>query len=168
MPNRNWKIATIALGIIIIGVVSYALYNFAFNKNTLNVKAAIIYKVGGAQPIARATFYLSKKDLETAAKNAGIKTSTSAASLWAFEESVNSQLGKKEISRFIQAFKPDIVSTATTDFNGDAKFESVPSGSYYLIGIAPTRSGMAVWNLPIKITQTQTIMLDQSNAIVAE
>lgn len=182
--SRAWMIATVILAIVMLGAGFYAyriLYGYPSNpnpvfnqqtagnqRNSLAIKAAIVYNFGGAQPVARTTFYLSRIDLENAASKAKIEITTSAPSLWAFEESVNSQLGKKETSRFVKAIKPFIVSTATTDFNGDALFESVPIGSYYLIGIAPTRSGMAVWNLPVKTGMNQTILLDQNNAAVAE
>ena len=38
-------------------------------------------------------------------------------------------------SKFREAVKPNIVKTVTTDFEGNATFESVPEGNYYIYGL---------------------------------
>jgi hypothetical protein len=55
------------------------------------------------------------------------------------------------------------ISTATNDFEGSGSFENISAGKYYLIGVTQTRSGIAIWNLPVN-TGDQTILVDQSNA----
>lgn len=136
--------------------------NLSFNK-TLSLKAAIVYNYGGAQPIARTTFYLSKKDLEVVIKEAKISVGVDAASQWGVSAQYQAQTGTNTTSNFIKAIQANAISSVTTDFDGAAKFENIPSGTYYIIGIAQTRSGMDVWNLRINTNETQTIFLDQSN-----
>jgi hypothetical protein len=38
----------------------------------------------------------------------------------------------KKPSKFSEAVKPYIVKTVTTDFEGNATFESVPEGNYFI------------------------------------
>lgn len=157
MPNKNWKIATIALGIITFGIVCCAVYFFAFDKKNLNIKAAIVYNFGGAQPVARVPFFLLDTDVKTIANEAGIPTNIPFEMSLALEPNM------------VAATKKHIVSTATTDFQGNATFENVPSGKYTIHSIAQTRGGFAMWYLPVDLdSNNQIILLDQSNAISAK
>lgn len=130
-------------------------------SNNITVKAAIVYKMGGAQAVARTTFYLSKEDLKSLAAKANI----SDISALGFQENFNLQLGKP--SKLKEMVESQAISNATTDFEGNAKFESVPSGTYYIIGLAQTRGGIAIWNVKVDTNENTTIILDQNNAAYA-
>jgi Prealbumin-like fold domain len=121
------------------------------NKNgTIPIKAAIVYKMGGSQPVARTKFYLLREDITTKVK--GSWYSTRSGSVGILEDRV----------------KDYVVMTTTTDFEGNAKFENVPLGTYYIVGFTRIRSeyGFVVWNLKVDAkTDAETILIDQNNAL---
>lgn len=157
MSPKNWKIATLILGVITLFIVFYAIYGLIFNKKNLNIKAAIVYNIGGAQPVAKIPFLLLDADVKTISKEANIPTDTP------FDMSVALE------PKIIAATKRHIVSTATTDFQGNATFENIPSGKYTIHSIAQTRGGFVVWYSPVSLeSNNQTVFLDQNNAIYAQ
>ena len=66
-----------------------------------------------------------------------------------------------------QAIKPHIVNTATTDFEGNATFENVPEGTYYIYAVTETRGGIAVWSYKVSTNENKTVLLDNKNAVYA-
>ena len=170
MLKNSWKIATIVLGVIFISAICYGVYTFSsgkVSKNSLNIKAALVYSFGGAQPIARTKFYILNADLNVIAQKADIDVRKTPLSLAITADELQARITNKP-SRFMEAMKPYIVKTITTDFDGKAVFEDVPTGNYFLYGRAQTRSGWAIWSLSINTQGTQTILLDQNNAIIAD
>ena len=61
---------------------------------------------------------------------------------------VMSAMGKKP-TKFAEAVKPYVLRTTTTDFEGNATFENVPAGEYYIYGVTETRGGFAVWSYKV-------------------
>jgi hypothetical protein len=71
-------------------------------------------------------------------------------------------------SRFEEAVKPYTVRMVTTDFDGNAMFENVPDGEYYIYAITETRTGWAVWNYKFSpSSEDKTVLLDNKNAWLA-
>ncbi len=129
-------------------------------SKSINLKAGIVYRIGGAQPVARTTFYLTRDDLLTLMRQAGMNYAHNMDVVGReaeFHQRVGEQISDVEL-----AVRSRAISIATTDFEGNAKFENVPTGSYYIIGITQTRSGIALWNL--QVNAGDSVILDQNNA----
>ena len=131
----------------------------SFSKPTIKIKAAIVYTMGGAQPVARTTFYLTKDDLLTLSRQAGKKPDIG---YWGLQCEYDTQVSGKP-SNLERLVAPHAVSTVTTDFEGNGAFENITANKYYLIGATQTRKGVAIWSLPVN-TGDETILLDQNNA----
>ena len=127
---------------------------------TITIKAAIVYKMGGPHPVARTTFYLSREDL--------LSTTKKDIGLLGLQANYDSQVGQVgndgrhalNLGREVEAAA---IGAMTTDFEGNAKFAPVPSGVYYIIGVTETRSGVAIWNVRVDLTDSTTVILDQNN-----
>jgi hypothetical protein len=143
-------------------------------QRNIPIKAAIIYNLGGAQAVAREDFYLLNRDFlqvwkesglvnDKTLKELGVKLSDEQLFRLTFIEDRLRVLNKKP-SKFDEAIKPYIVKTVTTDFEGNAIFENVPEGDYYIYGVTETRSGYAVWSYKISTNESKTVLLDNKNA----
>ena len=67
----------------------------------------------------------------------------------------------------MEAMRPHIVATVTTDFNGKGQFSAVPAGTYYLMGIGQLYKQVVLWNLKVDLNAGQnSVTLDQNNASV--
>ncbi|MDQ3816459.1 MAG: carboxypeptidase-like regulatory domain-containing protein [Acidobacteriota bacterium] len=136
-------------------------------QHKISIKAAIIYSVGGAQAVARENFYLLKKDAFQIWKEAGLVKA--GKNFWLDFSIERIYETKEKPLPYNEAVKPYIVSTATTDFEGNATFENVPEGTYYIYAITETRGdGFAVWSYKVSTDETKTILLDNKNAIHSE
>lgn len=163
-----------ALSLIIVLFLSVCLT--ACNQNrTVQIKAALLYKMGAAQPVARTKFYLLSEDLETIKKkaNSAYYTSSDVSILKSIDRDVGGEPRYGNIQSGINedSIKEYIIATTTTDFEGNGKFENVPSGTYYIGGFTTTRSkdGYVVWSVKINSgNATEPILLDQNNAFKAE
>lgn len=126
---------------------------------TLKIKAAIVYKMGGPQPVARTTFYLTKESLVSLLRKSGKSEDIGVFGAWVnFETQV-----KGHSNDLDDLVKPVAVSFATTDFDGNASFKNLSPVTYYLIGVAQTRSGVVIWNTPVT-PGDETVLVDQTNA----
>jgi hypothetical protein len=138
-------------------------------SKTVTIRAAIVYKMGGAEPLARVPFHLLNEDLETVLRNAGINPITYDGSVTPITEYGMTmryrRVEPEKAARMESAIQPHIVKTAVTDFEGTAQFDDVPSGTYYIVGVAETRGGYAVWNLKVEVSGSKTVILDQNNAV---
>lgn len=139
---------------------------------SVNMKAALIYKYGGAQPAARVTFYLLDDSLQTILLSGSTKDLFKNRDWsWGYGHDMITEgfEGNRQVLNSV--IKPHVVQTATTDFDGSAKFVGLRAGTYYLAGVAETRGGYAVWNVPVHVGGTQPtvdVILDQQNAAYAE
>jgi hypothetical protein len=141
----------------------------ACNTNkTITMKAALIYKAGAAQPVARKKFYLLKEDVSTKERTFFTsKSSAKAINDTTAATSAGSSLPPLSDGINESNIKDYIVTTTETDFDGNAKFQNVPSGTFYIVGYTTTREefGYIVWNVKIDTTKsTETVFLDQNNA----
>jgi hypothetical protein len=151
-----------ALGLILICSACSSTSNDAAaptKELSIKIKAAIVYKMGGPQPVARTTFYLTKESLVSLARKAGKDERIGVIGAmvnWESQIYGNS----KTFDNFV---KPAAITSVTTDFEGNATFKNVADGTYYLIGVTQTRSGVAIWNMPVTPSD-ETILVDQNNA----
>jgi hypothetical protein len=145
----------------------------AKRTGSIAIQAGLVYTMGGAQPVARVQFYLLDEDLEEilrrvevrpridAGDNISFVDRYSLATVYPMREQVYLEACAKEI-------QPHIRQSITTDFNGNGRFNAVPVGTYYLMGITKTRKGYAVWNLAVEVKPGENqIILDQNNAATA-
>lgn len=136
----------------------------------LTIEAAVIYSLGGPQPVARETFYLLRRDPTEIVREAGTQGQDAeelfgnfflVRSYMSFE---NDDIGK---NKFNERIKQATAFSATTDFAGKTEFVNLPVGEqFHLFAITETRSGHCVWNQKLEIRPGLThLMLDQKNAI---
>lgn len=130
-------------------------------QHSIPIKVAIIYNLGGAQAVAREDFHLLSKDAVQIWKETGLlKNDRDFATDFGID-----RLGlDKKPMKFAEAVKPYILKTATTDFEGNATFENVPEGEYYIYGVTETRGGFAVWSYKVSAAENKTTLLDNKNA----
>lgn len=175
--DRNLISLLVSLSVVI---VSFAGCKQAEQKpidHRIPIKVAIIYNLGGAQAVAREDFYLLTKDAVQIWKENGLLNNEKMriggitlndSQLFRLEflaDRVN--VSQKKPSKFAEAISPYIVKRVTTDFEGNATFESVPAGTYYIYAITETRGGYAVWSYKVSTEENKTVLLDNKNAIYA-
>ncbi len=134
------------------------------------IKVGIIYSMGGVQAVAREDFYLLNKDAVQIWKDAGLleglKDETDFMMRILIDDLVVTQ---NKPSRFAETLKPHIVKTTTTDFEGNAAFENVPQGEYYIYARTKTRGGNAIWNYKVSTNpENKTVILDNKNALYSK
>lgn len=131
----------------------------------LKMKAAIVYQMGGVQPVARTTFYLLDKDVMDIGSEAQFFGRWSGTKEYEIvQEFISAPLN----SKLIPAVKEHTIKTAETDFEGNATFEKLPRGTYYIFCIAKTRGGYVAWSNKATTDEKKTILLDQNNAFFAQ
>jgi hypothetical protein len=138
----------------------------------LTVQAGVVYRIGGAQPVARTTFHLLRRDLADVLTDAGLRPEKNMNILQTFAFATRYQSSNRNYAVFYQqaaaAIQSNIVATMVTDFSGVGQFPSVPAGTYYIMGYTETRRGFALWNTPVGVATGQNgIVLDQDNAAIA-
>jgi hypothetical protein len=169
----------ISLGIFML----LCLYSVACSRTgSLQIEAQIIYNMGGPQPIARQTFYLLDSSWDQIVKSEFKAEDTSdkarlmaGASLMALLAVANSKVDlQKEptIKAFLESkpfWEPHIIQTTQTDFKGQATFENLKPGDYWVTGITETRSSVAIWNYKVSVKLGENkAMLDQNNALYSK
>lgn len=141
------------------------------STGSLAMEAGIIYNMGGNQPVGRTAFALLNASLASLIQDSGYRSRFNQIDLisaWGIDRQYPNTSNAEVLSRIDAAISEHTIKTVTTDFNGRAVFENVQPGSYFLVGIAQTRRGHAIWNVPIEIKAGQnTIILDQHNAASA-
>ena len=135
-------------------------------QRNIAIKVAIIYNLGGAQAVARENFYLLNKDAVQIWKEAGLIKDEKNVGFDYWLDRINAT--EKKPSKYEETIKPHIIKTTTTDFEGNATFEDVPEGSYYIYGVTETRGGIALWSYKVSTQDTKTVFLDNKNAIFAK
>lgn len=143
------------------------------------LETGLVFKSGDVKPLARTEFHLLDDSLPNILRNAGIKPPNNLESTgdansdyitaFAFATKYSSNSSYREFyPSALQAIKPHIVQSVTTDFGGKAKFSPVKSGTYYLIGFSATPRGVVGWNLKVDLKAgDNSVVLDQNNADIA-
>ena len=171
--DRNHISLLVSLSAVIVSFVGCKQAEQKRIEHSIPIKVAIIYNLGGAQAVAREDFYLLTKDAVQIWKENGLlknekPTTFSDALVFRIEflaDRLNVSQGKP--SKFAEALTPYIVTTVTTDFEGNATFEAVPEGTYYIYAITETRGGNAVWSYKVSTQENKTVLLDNKNAVYA-
>lgn len=142
--------------------------------SVVNLEAAIVYKMGGVQPVARQEFYLLEKDLDDIFKEQGeIQTTVFGGGMtkryYNLKDLVYPVVYKDAFDSLTNNVIPRYAKyKLQTDFQGKAQLKDVTPGTYYLYGNIETRGGRAVWNLKVDLkTGENSIVLDQNNAAKA-
>lgn len=131
-------------------------------KGILSIEAGIVFTGGNVQPVARREFYLLDEDVAVILKDfwgdsVSIESITMDLNFPAFQTN--------GVQKTLQAVKPHIVASSTTDFQGKAKFPAVKIGKYYLFGFTKAGKSAIVWNLKSVIKAgANEIILDNNNA----
>lgn len=158
--------------IISICVCMFVVFLASCNQNRIiPLKAALVYKMG-PQPVARTKFYLLRADVtKEKFKHVDGEIGDSFFTSPGFARGMTQGdipvvSGLKEDS-----IKDFVIDSATTDFDGNTKFENVKPGTYWIVGYTEARAKdeCVVWNFKVEINATnpkgnEPIILDQNNA----
>jgi hypothetical protein len=179
MQNRTYKI--IAVQILLFIMLGGS--GCSMSKSEIDIEAQVIYNMGGPQPVARTTFYLLNADPfnlpEDKSSDDDLMKVTSKAIVAALktlvsDKSKGDKMGKDWWSGAFQSalktWQPYIVKSVDTDFKGQATFDNIPSGTYWILGLAETRGGVALWSTKVEVGtwSTTRVLLDQNNAAYAK
>jgi hypothetical protein len=152
-------------------------------KSVLSIEVGLVYKSGDAKPVARNEFYILDEDAEQILRDAKVEKkgklkkhdlrlldtyglATLCVSSRDICNSLKDSLGYLQDSEL--ALKPHVIQRVVTGFDGKAKFEPMPTGNYYLMGVYVRERGYVIWNLKVELkSETQNIILDQNNANLA-
>lgn len=149
--------------------------------SVLSMRATVALKPGYPQAVARTTFYLLDNSLGTILKTAGLTIkgrdgqdkpaqSEDDYAIW-FGFGANN-LRMLPIGDFYEkamiTLRPHILQTVITDFDGKARFAPVKSGDYFLLGVARTPKGFAVWQLkaPLHAPALDLLLTERNAAVV--
>ena len=105
----------------------------------LSFEAAIVYRTGGAQPVARTTFTLLDDSLDKIFRFSGITVSKGQtyASAYAFAVHYpNSKDSKKYLPIMENALSGHIVNSTVSDFSGKGQFAEINPGKYWILAVA--------------------------------
>lgn len=161
--------------IVLSSLLIYLCLGVGCKNSSMPVHAAIVYKTGGAQPVARTKFYLLKKNFEEIQKETGFPPYLSSRAVNA-GKLIDRNLGREDSMRepgIIElTIKDSIISTVVTDFDGKAVFENIPSGIFYIAGFSETRKPgeSLIWCVKVDTSTLdgKPIILDQQNATLEE
>ncbi len=151
-------------------------------QSVLNIRATVSLKPGYPQPVARTTFYLVDDSLASILKSAGVtirgrdgkdklaQTEDDYAIWFGFGANNLRMLPIGDFySKAMATLQPHILQTVISDFDGKARFAPVKVGAYYLLGVARTPKGFAVWQLKASLDAASvSLVLDERNAVVVQ
>lgn len=141
------------------------------SKGTLDVKAALVYRMGGPQPVARQKFYLLDMDFdEIYERNEKIGVDAVVTPLMAFVGTMRAHapVGVGIVEASIEGH---VVAAATSDFEGHVSFKDIPVGSYFFVGMTLTRTEgqFVLWNLPVTVkSKNEELLISQDEGFVSE
>jgi hypothetical protein len=150
------------------------------SKGDVSIEAGLVYKSGDVKPVARNEFYLLDDDAERILRDANIERkgklrnrqlnnldayATAKVCVNMVTECPSLTDSWDFVQAATKALKPHIIKTITTGFDGKGRFESIPAGNYYVMGIMLRERGFVSWNLKVEVkAEAQAIILDQNNA----
>jgi hypothetical protein len=148
------------------------------NSASVTIQAGVVYKTGDVNPVARETFYLLDDSLGAILEGAGLRPTRPDKN-----QSLQDQLMTSYVyaicygqypfeTRFLEdaqkVIAPHLIKSGQTDFAGKAVIDAIAPGVYFVMGIAKTRGGFAVWNERCEARAGEnSLTLDQNNAIIA-
>lgn len=175
---RSGRCSNLKFLYVLIGIMLLVSCNQ--NRNVA-IKVALVYKTG-PQPVARTKFYLMRSDItQEKAKYGDGKMGDNFYMSPGGARMINQiDPGSDPKRPTIPGIKEDyindfVVDSITSDFEGNAKFENVSPGTYWIIGYTEARAKdqHIVWNLKLEVNVkspkgTEPILLDQNNAYKVE
>lgn len=143
-------------------------------KGTLEVKAAIVYRLG-PQAVARQKFYLLDTDFDEIYEKASGKD-VLVLPVTANWNAVFSAVGGKSSPHVVpgiveSSIKDHVIAAATSDFEGHISFKDIPVGSYFLVGMTLTRTDnqFVFWNLPVSVKpKNEELLISQDEGFVSD
>lgn len=151
-------------------------------QSVLSIQVNVSLKPGYPQPVARTTFHLVDDSLASILKSAGVtikgrdgkdkpaQTEDDYAIWFGFGANNLRMLPIGDFyERAMSTLRPHILQTVTTDFDGKARFAPIKAGAYFVLGVARTPKGFAVWQLNAPLhTAAVALTLNERNAVVVQ
>ena len=142
--------------------------------SVLSLEAGLVFQSGDIKPVARTEFHLLDASLTQILRDAGVQPrpgdrDTSDRGI-VFSYGLARKFGTDQNfpAGVQEAVNKHIVATTTTGFDGKAKFNAVPQGTYYVFAMASTPKGFVIWNVKVELTEAEaSVTLDQNNAVIA-
>lgn len=141
--------------------------------STLSIEVGLIYNNGDVKPVARTTFFLLDEDLRIILKPFDETPGTLGTELRfllflsdsSMIEKPEQEKAKAKYSQIKSAIESHIIATATTDFSGKAKFESLTPGTRFVYGEFHVGREHVSWNVTVTLNAgTDTALtLDNNN-----
>lgn len=142
--------------------------------SALSLEAGLVFKSGDIRPVARTEFHLLDESLLKILRDAGVQPrpgdrDTSDRGIVFSYGLARKFGGDQNFPAGVQeAINKHIIATTTTGFDGKAKFNPVPRGTYYVFAMATTPKGFVIWNVKVDLTLSEAaVTLDQNNAEIA-
>jgi hypothetical protein len=140
----------------------------------LSLEAGLVFQSGDIKPVARTEFHLLDESLTKILRDAGVQPrpgdrDTSDRGIVFSYGLARKFGGDQNLPVGVQeAVTKHIVATTTTGFDGKAKFNAVPQGTYYVFAMASTPKGFVIWNVKVELSSAEAaVTLDQNNAVIA-
>lgn len=123
------------------------------------IDAKVANRSGQSLAVKNERFYLLDRDLETILNEANLKPIEGQSLSNSFGLSVVYPDRYAEFNRnALDAIKPHIKYTGTTDGSGKAQMSGILPDSYYLFGITKTGRGFALWSNPVTIRTGENVL----------
>jgi hypothetical protein len=141
------------------------------NSGSLSVKVAIVYKMGGPQPVARTKLYLLDVDFDDLVRSQTTEVPVIVLPITALFDAAFKSESARTAGIVESSITSHIKAVATTDFQGSATFKNVPLGQYHLVGMTLTRKEdeFVFWNQVVNVQATNDEMLiSQDDGFVSD
>lgn len=135
-----------------------------------SLTASLRYGISEIVPVAGEEFLLLDKDLGAILRGAGLHGDSGLDEVHTYAVNrVYPEPAQAEFMRAAQAaIEPHVVARVKTNQAGQGQFPATPAGTYTLLGVVKTRSGLAIWIEFVKLkTGVTTITLDHNNVELA-
>jgi hypothetical protein len=129
------------------------------DKGVVRMEAKILTKNGGTLSAKNERFYLLDEDVESILRSANLEQieSNSMISSLGLSMMYPERYGQFN-QKALQAIKKHAKYNVSTDASGKALLNNIKADSYYLFGLAKSKSGFAFWNSPVTINPGENIL----------
>jgi hypothetical protein len=137
--------------------------------STLSIEVGLVFGNGDVKPVARTRFYLLDDDLRTILKSIDVDigggSPVSVGSRIAFARSAASSREDGSEGKINAAIATHVIATVTTDFGGNAKFESLQPGTKFVYGEYQVGRSNLAWNarVDLRAGENASLVLDNKN-----